>query len=145
MELIDIEKERAFFINKIKTGWEINRIISARKQPDLSKELLEDLLATILIFFKKYRFIEIIGLESNKEWFLAVFISSLTNLSAEDALHLATAISTKSNIILTSDSHFKKEGEIFIRKNKLYNDMRICEPNYSKFISTLSELGFKYI
>ena len=144
MELYDIEKDRKFFIKKVKEGWEINKILSARKQVDLSEKSLLKISEEIYTFLEKYGFLEIWDLEDD-DWILAHIISSSTNLSAGDSIHLATAlvISFVRDLILivTRDNHFKKEGESFIGKNGLAEKIRICEPE--KVIDTLRKMGFK--
>jgi len=141
MELHDTEKDYEFFIKKIKEGYEINEILSARRQINLNEMSLLKITGKIDMFLEKYKFLETWNLERDDDWVLANIISSSTNLSAEDSIHLATAFMTGSNLIVTRDGHFKKEGETFIKENGLWDKIRICEPE--KAIDTLREMGFE--
>lgn len=141
MELQDTEKDYIFFTRKIREGWEINEILSARRQINLNEATLARITKGIDKFLEKYKFLETWDLEKDDDWILANIISSSTNLSAQDSIHLATAFIVGSNLIVTHDNHFKKEAETFIKESGVWDKIRICEPE--KVIDTLREMGFE--
>ena len=146
MEFTDTEKDAIFFNKKIRLGWDINKILRLRQQKDISREDLKEAENVVKSFFDEYKFIEFVNiedvnLEENEAWNLALKISSSSNLSAPDVIHLVTAWQSKCDIIITSDEFFIKEGNEILKKEKVWNKLRVCKPEDVK--NTLSKLGFK--
>ncbi len=129
MELTDTEKDSIFFNKKMRIGWDINKILRLRQQKDLNTGDLKEAEEIVKSFFEEYKFVEIVNLEGGKAWDLALKISSTSNLSAPDAIHLATAWQSNCDIIVTSDEFFIKEGSKILKKEKVWNRLRICKPN----------------
>lgn len=140
MELIDIEKDDIFLTKKLTKGWEINHILRQRYDKDLKNDDFNECGERIKNFFEKYRFILPVGL-TNEGWDLALNISSQSNLSAPDVIHLATAWQSKCNIIVSSDENLIKNGERILTEKDVWKSFKICRPN--EVFKTLTKLGFK--
>jgi len=139
MEFTDTEKDAIFFNKKIRRGLDINKILRSRYQKDLGKDDLKEAENIVKSFFEEYKFVEFVNLEG-KAWDLALKISSTSNLSAPDVVHLVTAWQSGCDIIVTSDEFFIKEGKRILENEGVWNKLKICKPNEVKKI--LKELGF---
>lgn len=140
MELSDSEKEQVTFDRGMKDGLDVNQLLSLRKSTELESRDLSRVSKKIDKFLEKYSFIRFFDLEGD-DWVFAKFLHDDTNLSASDAIHLATAISMKANLIITNDSHFQKQAELWIKTEKLWDDVRIC--GSPDVIDCLRKLGFR--
>ena len=118
MELADTEKEQIFFDKKRRKGWDANKILSQRRNMDLSSSDLNEAAELIETFLKEYDFVEQQNLDKAQSWERALKIASETNLRATDIIHLTTAAESQCNIILTSDEPFIKYGKLFLNSTK---------------------------
>ena len=132
MELIDEEKDDTFFNNHLRKGEEITSIMRTKNQRDLKIDDFNELSEIIKNFLATYNFIKFVTL-AGEGWTTAFDVCKLSNLDADDSIHLASAIGT-SDILLTSDSFFKKEGTQLIeshnnsvKENKI--NLEIKNPN----------------
>lgn len=141
MELTDTEKDSIFFYKKMRRGWDINKIIRARYQKKLNPEDLKEGEEIVKGFFKENSFIKFANLVDKEEWDLALKISSTSNLFAPDVIHLVTAWTSKCSVLLTSDESFIEEGNEILKKEGVWDKLRICKPK--DLLNTLKELGFK--
>lgn len=141
MELTDTEKDSIFFHKKMRKGWDINKIIRARHQKDLNPGDLKDAEDAVKGFFKENSFIKFANLVDEKEWDLALKISSTSNLFAPDVIHLVTAWTSKCSVLLTSDEFFIKEGNEILEKEGVWDKLRICKPK--NLLNTLRDMGEK--
>ena len=137
MELTDIEKNSIFFIKKFRRGWGINQIIRARYQKDLSLTDLDEAGEDVKRFFTQNSFIKFAKL-GDVEWRLALKYSSTSNLFAPDVIHLVTAWSSKCSVLLTSDEFFIREGNELLKKERVWDKLRICKPE--DLLSTLEDM-----
>ncbi len=137
MELTDTEKASIFFTKKFRRGWDINKIIRARYQKDLSITDLEEAEDDVKHFFMQNSFIKFANLEGT-QWDLALNISSTSNLFASDVIHLVTAWSSKCSVFLTSDEFFIKEGNELLKKGEVWDKLRICKSE--DLLSTLKDM-----
>ena len=128
MELYDIEKEDIFFNKKLRHGFDVNRIIQLRKNKDLTETELKEADDRVNEFFDEYKFIKFQALDEKDGWDLAKLISKKSNLTAPDSIHLAVAIGTHANILVTTDADFTKEGTRFLKDNNMYESIRISGP-----------------
>ena len=110
MELIDNEKDEAFFDLHLKKGEEINKILRKRQERDLKTENLNDIWKDISQLLEIYNFIEFVSI-IDTGWKTAFEICRNSNLDADDSIHLASAIGSGCDILLTSDGFFNKEGK----------------------------------
>ena len=139
MELYDLEKEDLFFNKKLRQGLDINTIFRLRKHKDLSESDLEEVKIRMQNFLDEYKFIILHALEGNEGWTLANTVSAQTNLSAPDCIHLAVAIGSNCNILVTSDQEMIGEGSKFLKENDLWYQMRLSNPSNVK--KTLENLA----
>jgi len=109
MELIDTEKDDEFFSNSLKKGEEISKILRRKGERNLKSDNLNDIWTDISTLLVTYKFIEFVNLV-NEGWATAFDICRMSNLDADDSIHLASAVGSGCNILLTSDSFLKKEG-----------------------------------
>jgi len=139
MELIDIEKEDVWVKNKIKEGWEVNKILRERYDKKLNLSVLENISRRIDNFLKKYYFVEFLILEGN-EWVPVLKISSGSNLLFADVIHFTTALVSNVDLIITSDEKFLKCGKDLLKSLGLWENMKICKPHET--VVTLRQMGF---
>ena len=139
MELYDLEKEDLFFNKKQRQGLDINTILRQRQHKDLSESDLEEVKVRIENFCDEYKFIILHELEGTGGWTLANTVSAQTNLSAPDCIHLAAAIGSNCNILVTSDQEMIDEGSKFLKENDLWHQMRLSNPSNVK--KTLENLA----
>jgi len=146
MELSDIEKDKIFFNNKvIKKNWDVDHFLRERRKKDLREEDFNDLDGYVDIFLRSLKFISFYD-SSEKGWNLALHLSTHSNLSATDLIHLATAFSLDSDIFVTRDEYLIKEGNKIIKNKSLLANLKIkplkiCRPKEA--ISILNRMGFK--
>lgn len=126
MELLDIQKDDLYFLKRLQRGEEINQILRTRYDKNLTKEDFEQIKEEIKNFIEKHKFINFMPL-SGDGWNQAASICSLSNISAADSLHLATALQTGCELLVTSDEVFIKNAKKLISAHKL--KLKICRPN----------------
>lgn len=114
MELIDNEKDDAFFHGKLKSGLEVSKILRQRSNRDLKTEDLDDIWININNLLAGYPFIQFANI-TEEGWPNAFAVCKKSNLDSDDSIHLATALGSKCDILLTSDSFLKREGLDFIK------------------------------
>jgi len=137
MELYDIEKEDLFFNKKLRYGLDVNRIIRDRNHKDLTSDDLDEVNERISEFHNEYNFIKFHALDGEEGWKLAKDVSRSSNLSAPDSIHLAVALGSGCNLIITSDEPFLQQAAKFLQDKELWNNVRICKP--SEAISIIDE------
>lgn len=125
MELLDVEKDDTFAFKKLHRGWEFNRINRERNRKDLTIDELREVYRQVMTLGHAYKFIEVKSLDE-KGWQQAFRISALTNLASADVIHLAVAMSSKCNILVTSDDQFNKNGNELLKKDGI-EDVIICK------------------
>jgi len=141
MEAFDIKQEHFFFNKKVSIGESLKRIISKRRERDLSESDLKeikDILTNKL--FKPHEMDHAYYFEDSDTWKMCLEITRDTNITASDAIHLATALALNCDILITSDIPFIIEGNRYIRKKKLENKLVLCTPE--KFYDALRDRGF---
>lgn len=128
MELSDLQKDTAFFHKTVITKkWDVDRFLRERRKKTLSDDdycEINNYLNTVSV---RLPFIKFFNL-SEDGWKIAQFISSHSNLSATDTLHLATAYIAHSNVLVTNDQDFIKYGNEVLKKSKRKDDIIICTP-----------------
>lgn len=142
MELVDTEKDNCFFEKHIRRGEEVQKIFRKRGQMDLNVDELDEIRAQVSQLFISYNFVKILTLV-DIGWNNAYTIGSSSNLDSNDSLHLAMALGSGCNCLVTSDAFLKKEGMKFI---ELQNDKLSDEDEKIKFeILTPSEVLKKMV
>lgn len=117
LELWRIEKEEEYFYKKVRSGWELNSIISGRRNKDLTDTELNQVNDRLDKFFKEYSFIQKVQLEG-AGWQFAVDIARTTNFEPADIMQLATAMGEGCQLVVTGDDPFITEAKKFISQNK---------------------------
>lgn len=137
MELTDTEKESIYFNKKMRT-WDINTIIRARHEKDLGSEDLKEAEESVKAFLTENSFIKFVNLVDETAWDLALKYSSTSNLFVPDVIHLVTAWTSKCSVLLTSDEFFIREGNKILKKEGVWDKLRICKPE--DLLSTLKDM-----
>ncbi len=128
MELSDLQKDTLFFQKTvIGKKWDVDRFLRERRKKILSEESYTEVNDYLNATTVRLPFIKFFNL-SEDGWKIAQFISSHSNLSATDTLHLATAYSAGSNALVTNDQEFIKFGNEVLQKSKRRDDIVICTP-----------------
>lgn len=139
MELVDLEQEDIFLNKKVHVEKEdLDTIFSKRKRRDLKKEDLEKSIKYIEKFLRNYKDIVHTVDLTQEGWSLALSIGAESNLNATDVLHIATAWQNECNIIVTRDEFFIKEASRTLKKEKVWNTLKICTPK--KALSYLKKI-----
>lgn len=136
MELLDVRKDEIFVLKRLQDGSEINQVLRERFDKNLTKEDFKQINDEIENFFKTHKFVKFMPL-TDDGWNLAAEISSTSSISAADALHLATALKTGCDLLVTSDEVFIKNARKLISSNKL--KLQVCRPNQA--LSILEKLS----
>ena len=129
MELLDIAKDRKFLMKSVIDKWvDVATFLQERKAKNLSKDDLDDLTTKLNNFFLHNKIIEFINIKET-DWELVKKIGESSNLHSSDALHLVTAWAGNCHVLITHDSEFIKEGNRILKKEKVYDKLRICDVN----------------
>jgi len=120
MELCDTKKDDLFFQEAINKKWEFKKIIRERNNPNLEEHHFKEISEYLNNLLESYPFLEKLSL-SEEGWQVATAISSSSNIWSPDGVHLATALSNECDLLITSDTQFKKESEKIASKFKKYN------------------------
>jgi len=115
MELLDIEKDDLFFNNHLKKGEEVSGINRGRDKRDLISEDLKNISKQVENLLQTYSFVELVNIVEDGGWDLTKQVCELANLSAPDSIHLATAILSDCNFLITSDTFLISEGKKLIK------------------------------
>ena len=108
-ELMDIEQEFLHVGNLLLKRYTLDEIIRRKKSKRLSQEQREDAIDKVRDFFKQYK-IEQFTLEE-KGWETAYTILRDLNVSAPDAIQLATAKEANCSIFISNDEELGKEAQ----------------------------------
>ncbi|MCK4647436.1 PIN domain-containing protein [Candidatus Pacearchaeota archaeon] len=142
MEVLNLRQENLFFMNKMKSGIPGKKILQQRQERDLNSKELEMIQEKFVDKVLRPNRMDYGFFFLREGWLRSLVITRETNITSFDAIHLATALEAGCDILLTSDGHFIKEGNIYLEK-VLKNKLRLCEPeNINKL---LVEKGHKEI
>jgi len=128
MELINVEKDHLFFNKRLLKGEEVSSILRKRSERDLKIDELNDLGGEINTLLESYKFIGLVNLEG-VGWEMAFGICRVGNLDADDSIHLASAIGSGCDTLITSDGFLKKEGTRIINS---HNEVAKKDTNFNK-------------
>lgn len=128
MELSDLQKDTIFFHKTvIAKKWDVDKFLRERKQKNLTEDdynNLDEYLNTTSI---RLPFIKFVNL-SEEGWGVARYIASHSPLSAVDSIHLATAYTAESEVLVTNDNLFIKYGNEILEKGKRKGLIKISQP-----------------
>lgn len=131
MEMADYKKDSLFVIDKaIEKKWEMRKIIRATDKKDLRRGDFEKVYEWFNEFKQDYKNIDLYDfLKNSNDRQLAQAISFNSNLSAPDAIHLASAMlgsrAGYCQVLITHDELLSKEGKRIIQDNKLSGKLKI--------------------
>ena len=115
MEAFDIRLEQAFVSQEIKRGDSLENILKRRNDRNLTPPDLTDVYNLVLIHFSQPYKKNIDFWNLNEDgWEYAIELMTKANFTARDAIHVATAIKSKSQNFLTYDSDLRKNSKKFI-------------------------------
>lgn len=132
LELIDKEQEHYFESNLYRDGYSFDEILRIRNQRNLSgADLLKAFNKVDRLFVIPYKeIIDFVYLEG-PGWDKAVELMQTLNLRSNDAIHLATALVMKCDLLVADDKHF------------LENALKVIPVSLPENIDEkLKELGF---
>lgn len=115
MELVDIEKDHSFFTKKLLKGEEVSKINRQKSERDLHSLDLTEISNQIDTIQETYDFLELIAITESQGWQLAADICKLSNLNAPDSLHVASAIGSGCDIMITNDQFLKTDATHLIK------------------------------
>ena len=131
MEMADYKKESLFVIDKaIEKKWEMRKIIRATDKKDLRRGDFEKVYEWFNEFQQDYKNIDLYDfLKTSDDWQLAQAISFNSNLTAPDAIHLASAmlgsLANFCQVLITHDELLSKEGVKIIQHYKMSGKLKI--------------------
>jgi predicted nucleic acid-binding protein len=116
LELIDKEQEYTLVWHMLRDGYSFDEILRKRSDRNLSeKELLEAFDKVDRVFTVQYKkHIDLYYLD-NEGWDKAIELMQTLNLTARDAIHLATALMAGCDLLVSNDQNFLKNAEKVIR------------------------------
>ena len=133
LEVTDQEQEYKFFWKMLEKGYSLDKILRTRFHRELTKQDLKEVTEKIdTIFWKPFK--DVIGfyyLEKDG-WDRAWGLMEDTSIRANDLIHLATALSQKCDLFVTSDNDLL---------NAIRKKIPACTPE--KVEQKLKSLGFK--
>jgi len=132
LELIDKEQEHFFESKMHRNGYSFNEILKRRNQRNLREDdLLEAFDKVDRVFVAPYKKVIDFCYLEGAGWDKAVELMQMLNLRSNDAIHLATALVMKCNLLITNDQHF------------LENAQKVIPASFPENIDKkLKELGF---
>lgn len=114
MEILDVEQDDMFFQIKVSEGHTVADVLRIRRQRDLSEERLDSISRRIHDRLRiAYGYIDYWELDSNG-FDHAVELARITNITATDCLHLATALEAGCDLLVTTDEFFAKEAQEYL-------------------------------
>lgn len=116
MELIDIKKDEIFFNNTVmERGLDINKFLRIRNNKKFEEHDIDKIskYQTDVLGIMDEGRIQILNLQ-NDGWLLAMNISSISCLTADDSLHLATVFTGQCDYLVTNDTEFIAEARKII-------------------------------
>ena len=131
MEMADYKKESLFVVDKaIEKKWEMRKIIRATDKKDLRRGDFEKVYEWFNEFRQDYKNIDLYDfLKDSDDWQFAQAISFNSNLTAPDAIHLASAmlgsVAGYCQILITHDELLSKEGKRIVDDYKLGGKLKI--------------------
>jgi len=126
MELLDVAKDRQFLMKCVIEKWtDVATFQKKRKSKDLSKEDLSDLAKLLNNFFLTNNKIKFINIKDS-DWSLVKEIAETSNLHSSDVLHLVTAWVGNCQVLVTNDSDFVTEGNKILKRENVYDSLRVC-------------------
>lgn len=139
LELGDLKKDDIYFNKKIKEKARFKEIIKSRDRKDLIVKELKKVQNYIKNFFEKYPYFLSYQIPA-EVWLDSLTITLHSNIHSSDAVHLAAALNFGANVLITSDTHFIKESNNFLKKHRLDKKIKVVLPE--NIFQTLSDLGF---
>jgi len=131
MEVLDVYKDNRFVSEKLEEGWTFKKILRKRDEKNLSDRSLKIIYDLIKNkFFIPYKFVQFFWL-TEEGIDIAIKICKESNISAADSIHVATAMATGCDILVTSDVSLSKRAKKY---------MVSCPPEET--IEKLKEIGF---
>jgi predicted nucleic acid-binding protein len=116
MELCDTVKETIFVSRKLQQRWTLSHILREKYKPDLNQNDFGDLKNYVVNkALAPYPFVNFLTL-TQEGWNAALACSLISNISAPDVVHLATAYDADCDVLVTSDTHFTKEVKRLIEQ-----------------------------
>lgn len=114
MEALDVEQERHYITTRIKQGKSIDTVWSNRYQRDLDPRALGRIRARVYrATTNRFGFVKPLYLEE-AGWELAIDLAARSNILAADCVHLATAMITGCDVLVTRDSNFRREASRYL-------------------------------
>jgi len=139
MELADLEQDSIFFQKTIiRKKWDTDRFLRERHQKNLVQDDFKDLREYLVSIDTRLPFLTFFNL-TEEGWRMAQYIASSSVLSAVDTIHLTTAYTASSDIIVTNDTGFIKHGNKILEQSKKKGKIMVCIPE--KVESTAKSLG----
>lgn len=115
MEALDSEQEMGWITKMMKQGESVDRLLRNRQDRELSEDQLQRIRRKMnRTFVRRYRdYIDWVYLDEDG-WNTAVGLAQETNIWANDCIHLATALITACDVLVTSDKPFRRRASTFI-------------------------------
>jgi predicted nucleic acid-binding protein len=141
MEIADLEQDSIFFHKTVtRKKWDVDKFLRERRQKELTESDYADLDEYLENVPTRLPFINFFNL-SEGGWQISQYIASHSVLSAVDTIHLATAYTAGSDIVVTNDTGFIKHGNKILEQSKKAGSMIVCLPE--KVEASAEKLGLK--
>lgn len=137
MESLDIKQEHGFFTKEVAKGVPFKRIISRRRERNLTKEQLTEIYHVLRNKLKPHNMEDFWAPDSTDWWAFALDIVRDSNITASDSIHIAQAIFLECDLLATTDNFLIEEGNKYLKEIKRDVSLKICLPE--KIIKILSE------
>ncbi|OGO47465.1 MAG: hypothetical protein A2W34_00045 [Chloroflexi bacterium RBG_16_64_32] len=117
MEALDIEQENMWFRSRIRAGEDVDSLFRRRRKRDplspqasgrLSNQLYRKFVEEVQDFISWATF-------EAEGWEQALELAMTSNMRAPDCIHLATALASDCNILITSDTVLRDLAQPYIR------------------------------
>jgi len=129
MEALDIKQEHRYFLKKVADGFSIRDALKDRRSRNLTKEEIIKVHKDTLITLKPQKLDWYYYSKGSNWWEEAINIVSDTNINSSDAIHLAQALISGYDFLVTHDGPFIKEGNKYIKENFKNVKLEILRPN----------------
>src|SRR3989344_183912 len=141
LELSELKKDDIYLHKKVKEKLEYKEIIRNKDKKTLDANDFKMVKTYISKFLNNYPYFSTYQIP-NFAWTDASTITLNSNIHSFDAIHLAAAVHSGTDILITKDEHFIKEARNLLKKYNFDKKLKVVFPK--DVYNSLSELGFGF-
>ena len=128
MESLNIKQEHKYFMKKVSEGMALKKVISNRRERDLTTQDLKGIFEVLRRKLKPHG-MEFFHYPLDANWWkLALDITRDSNVNSSDAIHLAQSVFMGCDLLVSTDNFFIENGINFLKEYLKNEKLVICRP-----------------